>query len=120
MDLNSGNTILIALESPQPIKLLWPAGIYLSPVSNALWKSSFDPLKDVRPPQSQLLTKTPSQSRTSILYNFSSDYILREQYRDPWNEIRIGKLLQDLDALAFTISAKVLIILLFCSFVNIK
>ncbi|KAL0435207.1 UNVERIFIED_CONTAM: Acyl-coenzyme A thioesterase 9, mitochondrial [Sesamum radiatum] len=36
----------------------------------------------------------------------TSDYILREQYRDPWNEVRIGKLLEDLDALAGTISVK--------------
>lgn len=42
----------------------------------------------------------------AILYNFSSDYILREQYRDAWNEVRIGKLLEDLDALAGTISVK--------------
>ncbi|KAJ7950608.1 Acyl-coenzyme A thioesterase 9, mitochondrial [Quillaja saponaria] len=90
---------------------LWP-GMYHSPVTNALWEARskvferlLDPPKDAAP-QSQLLTKTPSQSRTSLLYNFSSDYILREQYRDPWNEVRIGKLLEDLDALAGTISVK--------------
>ncbi|XP_077252966.1 acyl-coenzyme A thioesterase 2, chloroplastic-like [Tasmannia lanceolata] len=91
---------------------LWP-GMYHSPVTNALWEarsSIFERLletsKDGPPPQSELLTKTPSQSRTSILYNFSRDYILREQYRDPWNEVRIGKLLEDLDALAGTITVK--------------
>ncbi|CAN0917875.1 Acyl-coenzyme A thioesterase 2, chloroplastic [Linum grandiflorum] len=63
-----------------------------------------DPPKDA-PPQTQLLTKSPDQSRTSIHYNFSSDYIVREQYRDPWNEVRIWKLLEDLDALVGTISA---------------
>ncbi|XP_010251390.1 PREDICTED: acyl-coenzyme A thioesterase 9, mitochondrial-like [Nelumbo nucifera] len=90
---------------------LWP-GMYNSPVTNALWEARssiferlIDPPKDA-PPQSELLTKTPSQSRTSILYNFSTDYVLREQYRDPWNEVRIGKLLEDLDALAGTISVK--------------
>ncbi|XP_022771596.1 acyl-coenzyme A thioesterase 9, mitochondrial-like [Durio zibethinus] len=94
----------------KPISL-WP-GMYHSPVTNALWEARskiferlLDPPKDA-PPQSELLTKTPSQSRTSILYNLSSDYILREQYRDPWNEVRIGKLLEDLDALAGTISVK--------------
>uniref|UniRef100_A0A803QVJ4 HotDog ACOT-type domain-containing protein n=1 Tax=Cannabis sativa TaxID=3483 RepID=A0A803QVJ4_CANSA len=91
--------------------ILWP-GMYHSPVTNALWEARsqiferlLDPPKDA-PPQSELLTKTPSQSRTTILYNFSTDYILREQYRDPWNEVRIGKLLEDLDALAGTISVK--------------
>lgn len=91
---------------------LWP-GMYHSPVTNALWEarsSIFERLLDLpidAPPQTELLTRTPSQSRTTILYNFSSDYILREQYRDPWNEVRIGKLLEDLDALAGTISVKV-------------
>ncbi|KAI3861959.1 hypothetical protein MKW98_018242 [Papaver atlanticum] len=96
----------------KPISL-WP-GTYTSPVTNALWEarsSIFERLLDPdaannAPPQSELLTKTPSQSRTSIVYNFSNDYILREQYRDPWNGVRIGKLLEDLDALAGTISVK--------------
>ncbi|XP_065876800.1 acyl-coenzyme A thioesterase 2, chloroplastic [Euphorbia lathyris] len=99
-----------ATETRKPIAL-WP-GMYHSPVTNALWEARsqiferlLDPPKDA-PPQSELLTKTPNQSRTSILYNFSSDYILREQYRDPCNEVRIGKLLEDLDALAGTISVK--------------
>ncbi|CAO2826468.1 unnamed protein product [Amaranthus hypochondriacus] len=90
---------------------LWP-GMYHSPVTIALWETRskifeimYDPLVD-HPPQTHLLTKTPSQSRMTVLYNFSSDFILREQYRDPWNEIRIGKLLEDLDALAGTISVK--------------
>ncbi|PKI55287.1 hypothetical protein CRG98_024303, partial [Punica granatum] len=94
----------------KPISL-WP-GMYHSPVTNALWETKskiferlLDPPKDA-PPQSELLVKTPAQTRTSILYGFSSDYILREQYRDPWNEVRIGKLLEDLDALAGTISVK--------------
>ncbi|PKA59283.1 hypothetical protein AXF42_Ash001377 [Apostasia shenzhenica] len=90
---------------------LWP-GMYHSPVTNALWEarsSIFERLLDPSidgPPQSELLTRTPAQSRMSIAYNFSSDYILREQYRDPWNEVRIGKLLEDLDALAGTIAVK--------------
>ncbi|XP_057772650.1 acyl-coenzyme A thioesterase 2, chloroplastic-like [Salvia miltiorrhiza] len=90
---------------------LWP-GMYHSPMTIALWetKSSIferllDPPLDA-PPQTELLTRTPSQSRMTILYNFSTDYILREQYRDAWNEVRIGKLLEDLDALAGTISVK--------------
>ncbi|KAF6162287.1 hypothetical protein GIB67_008416 [Kingdonia uniflora] len=90
---------------------LWP-GMYHSPVTNALWEarsSIFERLLDPpidAPPQVELLVRTPAQSRTSILYNFSTDYILREQYRDPWNKVRIGKLLEDLDALAGTISVK--------------
>ncbi|KAK9265607.1 hypothetical protein L1049_010777 [Liquidambar formosana] len=94
----------------KPISL-WP-GMYHSPVTNALWEarsSIFEKLVDASTDslsQSELLAKTPSRSRTSVLYNFSSDYILREQYRNPWDEVRIGKLLEDLDALAGTISFK--------------
>ncbi|KAG8050527.1 hypothetical protein GUJ93_ZPchr0009g1002 [Zizania palustris] len=94
---------------------LWP-GMYHSPVTNALWEarsSIFERMMDAgataggqQPPQTELLTKTPAQSRTSIVYKFATDDILREQYRDPWNEVRIGKLLEDLDALAGTIAVK--------------
>ncbi|XP_038899833.1 LOW QUALITY PROTEIN: acyl-coenzyme A thioesterase 9, mitochondrial-like [Benincasa hispida] len=97
-------------SSRKPISL-WP-GMHHSPVTTALWEARssiferlLDPPKDA-PPQSELRTKTPSQSRTIVIYNFSSDFILREQYRDPWNEVRIGKLLEDLDALAGTISVR--------------
>ncbi|GAB4830377.1 Acyl-coenzyme A thioesterase 2, chloroplastic [Ancistrocladus abbreviatus] len=91
---------------------LWPGACH-SPVATALWKTRskiFDRLLYLpldAPPQSRLLTKTPSQSRTIVLYNFSSDFVLREQYGDPWNEVRVGKLLEDLDALAGTVSVKV-------------
>lgn len=91
---------------------LWP-GMYHSPVTNALWeaRSKFYEKKSNGPDngsvQSELITKNPSESRTSISYKFSSDFILREQYRNPWNEVRMGKLLEDLDALAGTISFKV-------------
>ncbi|CAK7349210.1 unnamed protein product [Dovyalis caffra] len=107
---NSNSLADVNGQTRKPIAL-WP-GMYHSPVTIALWETRsktferlLDPPKDA-PPQSELLTRTPKQSRTSILYNFSTDYILREQYRDPWNEVRIGKLLEDLDALAGTISVK--------------
>lgn len=97
---------------------LWP-GMYHSPVTNALWEarsSIFERMMDAgngassaeQRPQTELLVKTPAQSRTSIVYKFATDDILREQYRDPWNEVRIGKLLEDLDALAGTIAVKVM------------
>ncbi|KAL3506902.1 hypothetical protein ACH5RR_032284 [Cinchona calisaya] len=96
----------------KPISL-WP-GMYHSPVTNALWEarsSIFERLSNNNvpadaPSPNELIAKPPSKSRTSIVYKFSNDYILREQYRNPWNEIRMGKLLEDLDALAGTISFK--------------
>ncbi|CAK7322774.1 unnamed protein product [Dovyalis caffra] len=91
----------------KPISL-WP-GMYHSPVSNALWEARsriFEEPNDSGSSASELVAKSPSKSRTSILYKFSSDFILREQYRNPWNKIRMGKLVEDLDALAGTISYK--------------
>ncbi|KAK9944499.1 hypothetical protein M0R45_010063 [Rubus argutus] len=73
----------------KPISL-WP-GMFHSPVTQVLWEARSQMFKRLflvppidAPPQSELLEKTPSQSRTTILYNFSTDFILREQYRDPW------------------------------------
>ncbi|KAG8477903.1 hypothetical protein CXB51_027490 [Gossypium anomalum] len=81
----------------KPISL-WP-GMYHSPVTNALWEARCTP--------SERIAHQNSLSKPNHhLYNFSSDYILREQYRDPWNEVRMGMLLEDLDALAGTISVK--------------
>uniref|UniRef100_A0A7N0UH48 HotDog ACOT-type domain-containing protein n=1 Tax=Kalanchoe fedtschenkoi TaxID=63787 RepID=A0A7N0UH48_KALFE len=90
---------------------LWP-GMYHSPVTNALWEARSNVLEKLDDAQSEavsqgkLAMKTPSSSRTSIIYKFSSDPILREQYRNPWNQIRMGKVVEDLDALAGTISFK--------------
>jgi hypothetical protein len=117
------STIRTPFEASQPIDAgssirkpisLWP-GMYHSPVTNALWEarsSIFEKVSDTptdAPSQGELVKKNPGQSRTSIVYKFSSDYILREQYRNPWNEIRMGKLVEDLDALAGTIAFKVIL-----------
>lgn len=107
------NSIDAGSSMRKPISL-WP-GMYHSPVTNALWearrKMFENPTGDDS--QSELAAKSPSRSRTSILYKFSSDFVLREQYRNPWNEIRTGKLVEDLDALAGTISFKVLTLIVF-------
>lgn len=90
---------------------LWP-GKYHSPVTAALWHARSSFVERARnlamngPAQSTLQSKTPEENRTNVLYNFSSDVILREEYRNPWNSVRIGKLLEDLDALAGTIAVK--------------
>lgn len=98
----------------KPISL-WP-GMYHSPVTNALWEARsnlYEPMPKVPSDDNaltrELIAKPPSKSRTSVLYKFSTDYALREQYRNPWNRMRMGKLVEDLDALAGTISFKVLL-----------
>ncbi|KAI4334635.1 hypothetical protein L6164_019300 [Bauhinia variegata] len=113
------NPIDAGSSNRKPISL-WP-GMYHSPATHALWEARstifetpvnhrnhvHDPSQSQSQSQTQsLVTKTPAQSRTSIFYNFSSDYMLREQYRNPWNRLRMGKLVEDLDALAGTIAFK--------------
>ncbi|KAL1826990.1 hypothetical protein ACET3Z_005402 [Daucus carota] len=96
----------------KPISL-WP-GMYHSPVTNALWEARSNIYEPKIPAHgnnntnnnTQVLAKSPSKSRTSVVYKFSTDYMLREQYRNPWNRMRMGKLVEDLDALAGTISFK--------------
>ncbi|KAI3673172.1 hypothetical protein L6452_39288 [Arctium lappa] len=41
-----------------------------------------------------------------LIIQKATQFMVREQYMDPWNEVRIGKLFEDLDALACTISVK--------------
>lgn len=44
--------------------------------------------------------RVPSQSMTSVSYPFSSNEFLKESYRNPYGQVRFGKILEDLDALA--------------------
>eukprot|EP00934_Nitzschia_sp_Nitz4_P009268 Nitzschia sp. Nitz4//scaffold337_size18511//15760//17064//NITZ4_008784-RA/size18511-processed-gene-0.4-mRNA-1//1//CDS//3329548322//9258//frame0 len=48
--------------------------------------------------------RTPAQSETKVSYPFSSDEFLKETYKNPWGQIRFGKILEDLDALAGNIA----------------
>ncbi|KAM9998504.1 hypothetical protein ACTFIY_008154 [Dictyostelium cf. discoideum] len=53
-----------------------------------------------------LTTKIPIDSYTEVDLFFSSDMALREIYLSPYGHLRIGRLLEDLDALAGTVSFK--------------
>ena len=48
--------------------------------------------------------RSPSQSHIEISYPFSTDEFLKETYRNPWGQMRFGKILEDLDALAGNIA----------------
>ncbi len=52
----------------------------------------------------EVITKSTSDSRHTINYNFQSDPKLRDLYVDPVGNIIIGKLFEDLDALAGNIA----------------
>jgi len=50
--------------------------------------------------------RPPSFSSTSITYPFSTSPFLSETYKSPWGSMRIGSVLEDLDALAGNIAFK--------------
>ena len=49
-------------------------------------------------------SRTPADSRTVLSFPFHQEADLREQYSNPWGGIRIGKVMEDLDALAGYVS----------------
>jgi acyl-coenzyme A thioesterase 9 len=53
-------------------------------------------------PQDALVPKPPV--RTSVRYAFNADDDLLESYRNPWNAVRMGRVLEDLDSLAGNIA----------------
>lgn len=79
-------------------------GQHHSPVIDRLWKirnamEAPAPAVDyAKPPQKELIVKKPEDSMLSLEYPFSQDLALREKYRNPWDSMRVGRLLEDLDA----------------------
>ena len=79
-------------------------------VTTRLWQARLEAAKlagvDQNPAtmlaQEKLVPKPPN--RTTVGYNFEHDNDLREAYRNPWNEVRIGRVLEDLDSLAGNIA----------------
>ena len=55
-------------------------------------------------PRTKSRGKHPRESEVGIPYLFSKDQFLLETYRNPWGEMRFGKILEDLDALAGNIA----------------
>jgi acyl-coenzyme A thioesterase 9 len=48
--------------------------------------------------------KPPKDSYVEVSYPFSTDTLLWEAYRNPWGQMRLGRLFEDLDALAGNIA----------------
>lgn len=81
-----------------------------SPIVKSLWQDRLEMERNAqvhsdesRSP-GQLVDKACSDSRVTIQYNFLSDSQLRESYQDAHGCVLIGRLLEDLDALAGNIA----------------
>mmetsp|Transcript_41831 Transcript_41831/g.97054 ORF Transcript_41831/g.97054 Transcript_41831/m.97054 type:complete len:429 (-) Transcript_41831:91-1377(-) len=82
-------------------------GKFHSPIVDALWAmraaevdvSAVDASAEPTP-------MSVEASRTVVEYDFGANPMLSEHYRNPYGSVRIGRVLEDLDALAGTVSAK--------------
>jgi len=73
-------------------------------IANHVWRQRGIFVKP--PPKEVLEPKTPLESKTEIDLLFSSDLSLREMYLSPYGHLRVGRFLEDLDALAATTAIK--------------
>ncbi|CAJ1951306.1 unnamed protein product [Cylindrotheca closterium] len=76
---------------------------FQSPVVQQLWVARQEAKANVTATD-QSLPRVPRQSTTSVSYPFSTNEFLKESYRNPWGQVRFGKILEDLDALAGNIA----------------
>eukprot|EP00013_Stygamoeba_regulata_P020307 CAMPEP_0177654780 /NCGR_PEP_ID=MMETSP0447-20121125/14539_1 /TAXON_ID=0 /ORGANISM="Stygamoeba regulata, Strain BSH-02190019" /LENGTH=433 /DNA_ID=CAMNT_0019158501 /DNA_START=503 /DNA_END=1804 /DNA_ORIENTATION=- len=84
------------------------AGMHQTPIVDELWQRQMKAAGSATPEVRVFAAdhpKTPQFSRTSITYPFSSSEKLRDSYSNPWGKIRVGRVLEDLDALAGNIAA---------------
>ena len=75
-----------------------------NPIVHQLWTAREKAKQRQETPNLCDIQRTPSQSQTDISYPFSTDEFLKETYRNPWGQMRFGKILEDLDALAGNIA----------------
>jgi hypothetical protein len=74
-----------------------------NPIVHQLWTAR-QQAKEKQDQNSHNVQKTPAMSQTEIRYEFSTDEFLKETYRNPWGQMRFGRILEDLDALAGNIA----------------
>ncbi len=77
-----------------------------TPITVQLWQMRSLEQKEAEDakPTYELLTKNTTDSRLNVRYNFAADSNLRDLYIDPLGNVIIGKLFEDLDALAGNIA----------------
>ncbi|KAN0032379.1 hypothetical protein ACTFIV_006272 [Dictyostelium citrinum] len=78
-----------------------------SAITQQLWFARVS--KEVNPALTEapkLTTKTPEESKVEVILPFSTDLQLRENYLSPYGHLRIGRFLEDLDAIATVVAFK--------------
>ncbi|KAN0050312.1 hypothetical protein ACTA71_003429 [Dictyostelium dimigraforme] len=78
-----------------------------SAITQQLWFARVS--KEVNPALTEapkLTTKSPEESKVEVILPFSTDLQLRENYLSPYGNLRIGRFLEDLDAIATVVAFK--------------
>lgn len=73
-------------------------------VTNELWAARNQLGANANAAGSPITTRSPSESVLETTLPFSSDHALRDQYVSPFGHIRIGRILEDLDAMAGSVA----------------
>ncbi len=82
-----------------------------TPITAQLWQmrkqdNHLDSIGKATSVQTAALPKTTEQSRLSVRYNFNKNTNLRDMYVDHTGNILVGKLFEDMDALAGNVANK--------------
>ena len=75
---------------------------HYTPITKKLWDERIN--SDASSGDASLTERPPHVSLVCLSYPFSTDETLRQIYRNPWNRIRIGNILEDLDSLAGSVA----------------
>ncbi|KAJ9459167.1 acyl-coenzyme A thioesterase [Diplonema papillatum] len=92
-------------------------GQHKTPITDYLWRIRAEALRKTKAgeeaPASQdaaakkiAETKPQAPVETEVVYQFSHDASMRDKYVNPWGTIRVGRMLEDLDALAGNIAVR--------------
>ena len=85
-----------------------PEILFKNPIVQQLWKARQQAKREEHSLSTRLgfpsLGLPPSESRVEVEYEFETNAFLLEAYRNPWGQMRLGKLMEDLDALAGNIA----------------
>jgi acyl-coenzyme A thioesterase 9 len=80
--------------------------LFKNPIVHELWTARQQAKLNLKSSQSDscAISKSPKDSYVEVSYPFTTDALLWEAYRNPWGQMRLGRLLEDLDALAGNIA----------------
>ncbi|KAN0050311.1 hypothetical protein ACTA71_003428 [Dictyostelium dimigraforme] len=81
-----------------------------SAVTQQLWLKKAMEIKDqnnvISYESPKLITKTPESSRVEYILPFSTNNQLRENYLSPYGNLRIGRIIEDLDSISGLVATK--------------